>query len=63
MGEAYVSRFMGCHVEAQVMGPPCADSCYGRITSPIATVNHKEFWAISDIALQNTYIESVQIRK
>ncbi len=28
-----------------------------KITLPIATIIHKEFWAISDFALQNAYIQ------
>ncbi|MPC65449.1 hypothetical protein E2C01_059583 [Portunus trituberculatus] len=46
MGEAYVSRSTGRQVQARVMGPPCADGYYDKITLPIATVLHREFWAI-----------------
>ena len=63
MGEAYVSRSTGRQVQVRVMGPPCADGCYDKITLPIATLMHREFWAIGNFVLQNAYIQKQVCKK
>ena len=63
MGEAYVSRSTGRQVQVRVMGPPCADGWYNKITLPIATLIHREFWAIGNFVLQNAYIQKQVCKK
>ena len=58
-----MSRSTGRQVQARVMGPPCADGCYDKITLPIATLMHREFWAIGNFALQNAYIQKQVCKK
>ena len=45
------------------MGPPCADGWYNKITLPIATLIHREFWAIGNFVLQNAYIQKQVCKK
>lgn len=55
----YVSRRTGKLVPAHVIGSPCNDGCFGRVTEPIIRDLHKYLWEIGNYDIQNAYIQKL----
>ncbi|KAG7177742.1 putative Transposable element Tcb1 transposase-like 9, partial [Homarus americanus] len=56
-GEAYESRFSKKPVAARVLGAPCRDGCFEKVTMAGVDTIFKAFWEIGDYGLQNAYIQ------
>lgn len=58
-GQSYVSRTTNELVEARVIGLPCNDGCFGKVTRHVIEAVFTEFWDIGDYDLQNVYIQKL----
>lgn len=55
-GEAYVSTSNKA-VAKRVIGTPCKDGCFGKVTQPGVQSIFSSFWSIGDYNMQNAYIQ------
>ena len=58
-GKAYVSRSTKHDVEERVIGPPCRDGCFDKVTRPVIEAVFKKFWEIGSYDLQNSYLQKI----
>ena len=58
-GEAYTSPSSGRAVPKCVIGAPCCDKCFEKVTRGGVESIFKAFWEIGDYNLQNAYIQKL----